>query len=572
MYRRLPPRRHACTRCVQLKVKCVPIAEGSCQRCTRLGHPPCVFPAEARGKNASKSPQQTKSTEHTRPNDGEDCMLFELIKLQQATILLAKYREKKMPQFPFIVIPETDVMTLHTQSPFLLLCILTASQTDSLPLRDKPELLIRKELASRVIVGIERNMDLLQGLLVHIAWQHYHWRTFHTHMYMLLQLAIMIVVDLGLDREGTFRMQAIPTDRSHQHDSQPSGQGAQTLNATGMRALLGCYYVVTKFSLFRRQLHMRHTDWIEQCAETLSQSPEHPTDKYLKAYIDVQALAGQSHALFHERRYPDHPSPNTWDQILDLMTRQQTEREQLLSATKENNWPLRIELLATPALILGQALSHRRDVFKLQELNKLHLLTTSAFQVVDTWLEIPSTVAMHLPANAYNTIWYCMLALCKLSLLFDSDSTETVAVGKKNIYERGVAIIQRFEEMSRSEDVWLNSKEVVGTMLAWLERTSSGAENQRGPAVSTSRLGGNGNHDDADKRPLEHEHTWEGQGVDISQPSGWLATEAPGTVVSSDMQFHPTELDTAMWQQMLDNFTWFGPGLEDTSSFSTYGM
>lgn len=82
---------------------------------------------------------------------------------------------------------------------------------------------------------------------------------------------------------------------------------------------------------------MRHTDWIEQCAETLSQSPEHPTDKYLKAYIDVQSLAGQSHALFHERRYPNHPSPNTWERIVNLMTRQQTEREQLLPVTKDNN-------------------------------------------------------------------------------------------------------------------------------------------------------------------------------------------------------------------------------------------
>lgn len=175
---------------------------------------------------------------------------------------------------------------------------------------------------------------------------------------------------------------------------------------------------------------------------------------------------------------------------------------------------------------------------------------------------------MHLPSNAYNTIWYCLLALSKLSLLFDSDSVEVVAVGKKNIYERGVAIIQRFEEMSKNEDVWLNSKEVVGTLLAWLEKTNA-VGNQRDNAVPTTRTAGS--HEGSDKQPVEQ--IWEGQGIDISNQSVWPPMEDLETVVTSDLQFHPIEgMDIAVWQQMLDNFTWFGPGIEDSSSFSTYGI
>lgn len=87
-------------------------------------------------------------------------------------------------------------------------------------------------------------MDLLRGLLVHIAWYHYHWRIYHTQVYMLLQMAMAIVVDLGLDRYNNFKMQSISYD----------GKGAEELHKgqvlyltpDGQRAFLGCYYLCSK--------------------------------------------------------------------------------------------------------------------------------------------------------------------------------------------------------------------------------------------------------------------------------------------------------------------------------------
>jgi hypothetical protein len=244
MHRRQPPRRYACTRCVQLKVKCVPTDTGQCQRCIRLGHPTCVFPKDVRGNNASNSPQTPIPSIPSQGRDDE-FIFHEQITPQIAEELLERYRKHKMPQFPFVIIPPTtDLATLRQESPFLLLCILTACLEHNLPLQDSLELIVRKEIASRVIVGIERNMDLLQGLLVHIAWQHYHWRTYHTHMYMLLPIATMIVVDLGLDTDDNFRMQPIPAE--DRELEQASGNG-QVQSAAEQRALLGCYYQCSKY-------------------------------------------------------------------------------------------------------------------------------------------------------------------------------------------------------------------------------------------------------------------------------------------------------------------------------------
>ena len=44
---------------------------------------------------------------------------------------------------------------------------------------------------------------------------------------------------------------------------------------------------------------MKHTDWINQCCDTLVKSPEFPSDTLLKTYIDVRLLAQKSAKIFN---------------------------------------------------------------------------------------------------------------------------------------------------------------------------------------------------------------------------------------------------------------------------------
>lgn len=149
-----------------------------------------------------------------------------------------------MHHFPFVIIPEgVDASVLRRDSPFLLLCILTACSEHDPAQQDKLEREIREVVGTCLIMEMRRNMDLLQGLLVHTAWYHYHWRTYHTQAYMLLQIAIMLVVDLGLDKDEDFKMQAIPPDGKE--FNQVQGHGIHQTPAE-QRALLGCYYLCSK--------------------------------------------------------------------------------------------------------------------------------------------------------------------------------------------------------------------------------------------------------------------------------------------------------------------------------------
>jgi len=56
------------------------------------------------------------------------------------------------------------------ERPFLLLGIITAMAVNDPPVRHRLDAKFRKVLAQKTIEGDEKSLDLLQGLLVYIAW------------------------------------------------------------------------------------------------------------------------------------------------------------------------------------------------------------------------------------------------------------------------------------------------------------------------------------------------------------------------------------------------------------------
>ncbi|KAL4995126.1 hypothetical protein BDV10DRAFT_137557 [Aspergillus recurvatus] len=588
VYRRQPPKRYACTRCVRHKVKCVPVAgdSGGCQRCTRLGHPSCVFPAEIRGSPTTHAPAGTASSDthdqsYTKKSDrgkGAGSLLEaeKMIHPDQATTLLKKYIEHKQPHFPFVIIPpefEITVQIFRQQYPFLLLCVLTAAVEHNPPVQEKLERLVRKEIANRVVVNIERDMDLLMGLLVHAAWYHYHWRSYHTQIYMLLQMAIMVAVDLGLDMQYGFRMQIIPVDGREQNSENERACGKEGGNlvaqsAAGQRALLGCYYLCSISSLFRRQLHMRYTPWIDQCAEALAGRAEHPKDARLRTYIKVQALVRRSQLLFSEEQrllHPNDSGSSTWEQVTELRTQQLALTENILASLDSDtsdDWLLRIELGGAAALILGQALVGQGHVFKLQEINQLEALTESAQYVVKTFLAAPVSVAGHLPASAYATVWYCLLVLSKLTILFHPDEHQALGVNKEGLHHIGVGVMAKFKKLVPEigeNNFWTSSRNVIATMLAWLEKSDGNG---------SCHLQTNSAGRDSHGKPITDPSQDYEQGLHVAQQP-----DTPGNATSMDMWFQSTNyLDDGMWQQMLDNFTWFGPAAGDALGFDHDGI
>ncbi|PYH91177.1 hypothetical protein BO71DRAFT_56476 [Aspergillus ellipticus CBS 707.79] len=597
MERKQPPRRHACTRCVRLKVRCVPVDNtGTCVRCSRLGQP-CALPefshpsrprktridalqeqidhlvAQLGHKDGATPPAETpeqltpsvhtpdsprshRRREDSRPYEeaGGDPVFGGLVTLREADELMDKFRTQKMPQFPFVMISaDMEIEILRQRSPFLLLCIVTVCMEHKPLLQHKLQDLVREIAANRLVVNNERNMDLLLGLLVHCAWYHYHWRTPHIQKYMLLQMAHMVVVDLGIDKDENIRMQPIPQEER----DLPRGDR----NPTEQRALLGCYHLCCTSTLFRRQVTMRHTKWIDQCVEDLARKPEYSSDTLLRVYLDADDYLRRSQCVFDDGvcfcSY--HPQDGSWERLLESIEAQQRHiDEQVSRIGMGDNWALRLGLVSLTTLVLGQAVQRRKDVFRLRELNRLQHLTISAHRVIATYIEIPPAVAVHLPASSYYTIWYVLLVLAKLSLLFGNYNHPTPEIDSRRVYEDVLATMRKIATLSMGDDIWSNCR--VISMVAWLEKTRNEALRQYPGSISHLVQ-----HPSESYGPARSAASWQGHPAPViasfdAQPQ-WTPAQLP---VPADPAVYLESLihhdwDTGIWRQTLEAFTMFGP-------------
>lgn len=100
-----------------------------------------------------------------------DVISKEIITYDLANEYLDYYRSKSK-YFPFVLIPPNESLdTLRRERPFLLLSVLAMSAIQSpTKLQRVLDFELRESLSRRTIVNGEISLDLLQGILVYIAW------------------------------------------------------------------------------------------------------------------------------------------------------------------------------------------------------------------------------------------------------------------------------------------------------------------------------------------------------------------------------------------------------------------
>jgi hypothetical protein len=91
--------------------------------------------------------------------------------MDTATSLLNTFKEKMIPHFPFVIIqPNISAEYLRREKKFLFLAILASASFADMPLQRRLGMEVKKAVASRMIVNGEMSFELLQGLLVYLAW------------------------------------------------------------------------------------------------------------------------------------------------------------------------------------------------------------------------------------------------------------------------------------------------------------------------------------------------------------------------------------------------------------------
>ena len=284
-------RRKACVRCAKAKAKCsFTDAEIGCNRCWRLKRE-CVPEAAPRRRKERQSTRvealegkvdailsllgttpapvvvtrTPAPTEHDRSptslgteSNASSIAIIEdrrfdliengIITMSTAEILLAKYKRVFSKAFPFVIVaPETTAPRLRAESPFLFLAIMTRCVEDHM-LQRRLGVELKKVLCDRVVVNNERDLDLLQGLLVHLAWSHLHFNPRKKQQHMLLGLAVSLVIDMDLDRCPAHRDQRVASNIClpiiNANNPAQSKLPIQCRRPRiEIRTLLGCFYL-----------------------------------------------------------------------------------------------------------------------------------------------------------------------------------------------------------------------------------------------------------------------------------------------------------------------------------------
>ncbi|CAP67603.1 uncharacterized protein PODANS_1_14960, partial [Podospora anserina S mat+] len=257
--------------------------------------------------------------------------------------LLQTFTGVMLNHFHCLVIdPERDtVASLAKERPFVLLAVLAAaSGSRTLQGHSLYDEEFRKILGLKFVAGGERSLELLQGLVVYIAWYPFHLRPKNKQAYQYIRMAVDIVFDLELNEDpGTDRVDVPPTEARLEE--------IRTFAATWGRTPTLAYNTYTA-----------------HCCEMLSRHSPLKGDQVLVWQVRLQRLVEETNDLRRTQRGGAHSQQSEYQ--INLMIRgmetQLKEWEACMSRELKNTHAnpapasLRILLLFTPLFLSGAPL------------------------------------------------------------------------------------------------------------------------------------------------------------------------------------------------------------------------
>lgn len=178
--------------------------------------------------------------------------------------------------FPFVLLPYLTMDSFRRERPFLLLSVLAITSRKQLELQEPLEREFREVLSTRVIVEGAKDLDLLQGLLIYLAWYHFHFKLKGGPINILVQIAVAMTIELDLGNPAQFAAEA-------------------------KRAFVGIYYLSSCLSMmYRRPITMKYNDQVGECCQSLATGSETPSDTQLIHFIELQRLTEEMVLAFED--------------------------------------------------------------------------------------------------------------------------------------------------------------------------------------------------------------------------------------------------------------------------------
>ncbi|KAJ4256191.1 hypothetical protein NW762_009269 [Fusarium torreyae] len=221
----------------------------------------------------------------------------DILSLKAGDTYLEYFKTRMTPYFPFVLFPkDISVAELNSQQPLACLAALAAASHSDVAVQKALGSLFNQIVAAKLVDEKLGHMDLLRGLLIHLAWAHYQPRpkryTQHLH------LVTSIVSDLRLDRPRRPKLWSVEGGKD---------RNKPDWNANEMRALAGAYYLCSSSSIMlQKQRQCFDISYISACCEHLALMSEYPNDKYLPYMIQVQGLIERVEDLVYKASFNDN--------------------------------------------------------------------------------------------------------------------------------------------------------------------------------------------------------------------------------------------------------------------------
>ncbi|KAF6227633.1 hypothetical protein HO173_012073 [Letharia columbiana] len=209
-----------------------------------------------------------------------DVFQMGIITVQEAEVLL-KDSLSEYEGCPWVVLPsELPLYLFRLERPCLLLSLLALASRKQAVLHESLEREFRKVISAKVIMDGGPDLDLLQGLLVYLAWYHLYPKVQAKKHYIFAQIAVAITADLG-----------IPTLISGESDTR--------VKVELERTYVGVYYISSCVSLVnRKSISLRYDDSIGDYSRSLAEINHATTDADVIHFIGLQRLAEEIASTF----------------------------------------------------------------------------------------------------------------------------------------------------------------------------------------------------------------------------------------------------------------------------------
>ncbi|KAK2057395.1 hypothetical protein LY76DRAFT_617213 [Colletotrichum caudatum] len=223
------------------------------------------------------------------------------LSLTKAEEYLDIYRTQMVPNFPFVPVQHDITATeLHDTKRFLFWCIMQAVVPQTAAVQKAVDDWVRRHAAMHVIVLAEQSIELLQGLLIYVAWGDVHFQM-GTNAYSLLQMAIGMVMEMTMFSFGGFVSWMPKSLQTEAWNLLGRGKHLESTKQTleEQRAILGCYFAASSNPMaMRKYSQIIYTPQIARCFKAIREASELPTDAQLLALIRLQNIEDRIRSVY----------------------------------------------------------------------------------------------------------------------------------------------------------------------------------------------------------------------------------------------------------------------------------